>query len=93
VQTVFSKSNLRELLSNAARRSSSNVSNSVDGFRHLTKNNSAISIALSVIKDGQSKFIIKEASSGLRTVFSAESFVEILLVVSHPVSAWSAGRH
>jgi hypothetical protein len=75
VQTVFSKSNLRELLSNAARRSSSNVSNSVDDYRHLTKNNSASSIALSVIGGGQSKFIIRDASSGLRTVFRAESFV------------------
>ena len=53
MQTVFSKSNLRELLSNAARRSSSYVSNSVDDFRHLTKNNSASSIAQSVIGGGQ----------------------------------------
>jgi hypothetical protein len=54
-----------ELLSNAARCSSPNVSNSVDGFRHLIKNHSASSMVLSVIGGGQSKFIIKEASSGL----------------------------
>jgi hypothetical protein len=63
----------------------SNVSKSVDGFRHLTKNNSASSMALSVFGGGQSKFIIKQASSGLRMVFNAESFVEILLVISHPL--------
>ena len=41
-------------------------------------------MALSVIGGGQSKFIIMQASSGLRMVFYAESFVEILLVM-HPL--------
>ncbi len=89
---VLSKSILRALLSNAVRRRSSNVSRSVDGLRHLTKNVSAICIALSV-SWGQSKFRIREEFPGLRTAFRAASLVDILLVVSHPVSAWSAGRH
>jgi hypothetical protein len=41
-------------------------------------------MALFVIGGGQLKFIIKQASLGLRMVFNAESFVEILLVISHP---------
>ena len=73
-------------------RRSSNVSMSVDGLRHLTKNVSAICFALSV-SCGQLKLRIREELSGLRTVFRAASLVEILLVVSQPVSACSAGRH
>ena len=42
VQGVLSKSILRALLSNAARRRSSNVSKSVDGLIHLTNHVSAI---------------------------------------------------
>lgn len=92
VQGAFSKSILRALLLNAARRRSSNVSKSVDGFRHLTKNVSAISTALSV-SCALSKFSIREELPGLRMVSRAASLVDTLLVVSHPVSTWSAGRH
>ena len=46
-------------------RRSSNVSKSIDGFRHLTKNVSAISTALS-IRCGLSKFSIKEEFPGLQ---------------------------
>ena len=76
MQAVLSKSILRTLLSNAAMRRSSNVSMSVDGLRHLTKNVSAICIALSV-SCGQLKLRIREELSGLRTVFRAASLVEI----------------
>ncbi len=89
---AFSKSILRALLLNAARYRSSNVSKSVDGFRLLTKNVSAISTALSV-SCGLSKSSIREELPGLRMAFRAASLVDILLVVSHPISAWSAGRH
>ena len=92
MQAVLSKSILRALLANAVTRSSFNVSRSVDGLRQLTKNISAICIAVSV-SCGQSKFKIRGEFSGLRTVFRAASLVDILLVVSHPVSASSAGRH
>lgn len=89
VQGVLSKSILRALLLNAARRRSSNVSRSVVGLRHLTRNVSAIWIILSVNSE-LSKLWIRDKL--LRVAFSAASLVEILLVVSHPVSAWSAGR-
>ena len=92
MQVVFSNSILRALLLNAARHRSSNVVMSVEGCMHLTKNVSAICTALSV-SCGLSKFRIREEFPGLRTAFRATSFVDILLVVSHPVSAWSAGRH
>ena len=49
MQAVLSKSNLRALLLNAARHRSSNVSRSVVGLRHLTKNVSAIRIELFVV--------------------------------------------
>ena len=48
MQAVFSKSIFRALLSNVSIRSSSNVSNCVDGLRHLIKNVSANCIALTV---------------------------------------------
>ena len=92
VQAVFSKSILRALLLNEARRRSSNVSKSVDGFTHLTKKVSATSTTLS-ISCGLSKFSIKEELPGLRRAFRAAGLVDTLLVVSHPVSTWSAGRH
>ena len=91
VQAVFSKSILGHCYYRARRRSS-NVSKSVDGFRYLTKNVSAISTALS-ISCGLSKFSIREELPGLWRAFRAASLVDTLLVVSHPVSAWSAGRH
>ena len=74
------------------RHISSNVFRSVDGLRHFTKNVSAISIELSV-SYGELKFRIIEQFPGLQIVFRAASLVPILLVVSHSVSAWSAGRH
>ena len=92
MQAVFSKSILRALQLNAARRRSSNVFKSVAGFKHFTKNVSAICTALSV-SCRLLKFLIREEFSGLETDFKAADLVEILLVVSHPVSAWSAGRH
>ncbi len=81
LQVVLSKSILRALLLNAARRRSSNVSRSVAGLRPITRNVSAICIALCV-SGGLSKF------TDLRTAFKAASLVDILLVVSHPVRAW-----
>ena len=92
VQAVFSKSILRALLLYAATQRSSNVSKSIDGFRYLTKNVSAINTEL-FISCGLSKFSIKEEVPGLWRAFRAASLVNTLLVVSHPVSAWSAGRH
>ena len=91
MQAVFSKSILRALQINAARRRSSNVFKTVAGFKHFTKDVSAICTALSV--SCGLKFLIREEFSGLETDFKAADLVEILLVVSHPVSAWSAGRH
>ena len=82
---------LRALLANASNRRSSKVSKS-PFLRHLTKNVSAISIDPSA-SCGQSKCSIKVELSALRTVLRAASLVDIVLVVSQPVSAWSAGRH
>ena len=56
---------LRALLSNATRCRSSNVSRSVDGLRHLTKNVPAICIVLSV-SCGQLKFRIGEKFPGFQ---------------------------
>ncbi len=66
-----------------------NVSRSVDGLKHLTKNVFAISISLSV-SCGRSKLQIREEFPGLRVFRTAASLVDTLLVVSHPVGA---GRH
>ena len=72
---------------NAARCRSSNVSRSVVGLRHLTKNVSAIYNDLSV-SCGELKSSTKEEFPGFRTVFRAADLVATLLVVlSHPVSA------
>ena len=87
MQAVFSESILRALQLNAARRRSSNVFKSVAGLKQFTKNVSAICTALSV-SCGLLKFLIREEFSGLETDFKAAHLVEILLVVSHPVSAW-----
>ena len=76
----------------AIKCSRTQVIKSVTGFKHFTKNVSAICTALSV-SYGLLKFLIREEFSGLETDFKAADLVEILLVVSHPVSAWSAGRH
>ena len=62
------------------------------GLRHITKNVSAVCNAL-CISGGLSKFTISLEFPGLRTAFKAASLVDILLAVSHPVRAWSAGRH
>ena len=89
---VLSKFILTALLLIEARCISSNVFRSVDGLRHLTKNVSSIYIELSV-SCVELKFLIIEQFPGLQIVFRTASLVPIWLVVSHPVSAWSAGRH
>ena len=86
MQAVFSKSIFRALLSNVSIRSSSNVSNCVDGLRHLTKNVSANCIALSV-SCGELKLSSRGRFFGIRIALRAANLVAILLVVSHPVSA------
>ena len=75
---------------NAIKFSKSNVSMSVVGLRHFIRNVSAICIMLSVSAE-QLQLWIKNIL--LQIGFSAASLVQILLVVSHPVNAWSAGRH
>ena len=89
---VFSKSILCALLLNAVRCKASNVSKSVDGFKHLTRNVSVICITLSVSCE-LSTFLFREEFPGLQSAFRAAGLVEILLVESHPVNAWSSRRH
>ena len=75
---------------NVIKLSKSNVSRSVVGLRHFTRNVSAICITLSVSTKLLKLWI---RHNFLWIAFNAASLVEILLVVSHPVSAWSADRH
>ena len=81
VQGVFSKSILRALLLNSARRRSSNVVLSVDGFKHLAKNVSA-SCSVPSVSGDELKCKTIEAFSGLRIAFIAANLVDILLVAS-----------
>ena len=69
---------------NAIKLSKSNVSRSVVGLRHFTRNASVICIILSVTIELLKLWI---RDKFLRVAFSAASLVEILIVVSHPVSA------
>ena len=65
-------------------------SKSVVGLRHLIRKFYAICIILSV----NSELLMSCISVKLLWIaFIAACFVAILLVVSYPVRAWSAGRH
>ena len=85
------KSILSALLLNAAKCRTSDVSRSIVGLSHFTRNISAICIMLPVSSE-LLKLWIRNKVLWI-AFFSAAGLVEMLLVVPHLVSAWSAGRH
>ncbi len=78
----------------AVKCSKTNVSRSVDGLEHLTKKlMSPPFLSHFLLSCGWLKLQIREEFPGLQIFRMAASLVDSLLVVSHPVRVWSAGRH